>query len=129
MTTEQILIPDIGNFDSVDVIDVLVNVSGDLLGISVDKRLGSILEVVDGRYTGKVESTYMLKGAIVREWLKAPAYLAFGDSATSDFPFMLDASGPAFMINPGDRFRKKDTERANGRFVEVQYAGVEGGKP
>jgi len=26
MTTEQILIPDIGNFDSVDVIDVLVNV-------------------------------------------------------------------------------------------------------
>lgn len=32
MTTEQILIPDIGNFDSVDVIDVLVNV-GDSINI------------------------------------------------------------------------------------------------
>ena len=36
MTTEQILIPDIGNFESVDVIDVLVNV-GD--SISTDDSL------------------------------------------------------------------------------------------
>ena len=104
-------------------------VAGDLLGISEQKRIGSILEVVDGVYTGKVESTYMIKGAIVREWLRAPAYLAFGDSATSDLPFMLDAAGPAFMINPGDRFKKKDADKAKGRLVEVRYSGVEGDKP
>ena len=30
MTTEQILIPDIGNFDSVDVIDILVSVGDNI---------------------------------------------------------------------------------------------------
>lgn len=110
-------------------IDVLVKVAGDLLGIAPEYRLGSILEVKDDRYTGQVESTYMLKGPIVREWLEAPAYLAFGDSATSDIPFMLDAAGPAFMINPGDRFKKKDADKAKGRLVEVEYKAVEGDKP
>jgi len=110
-------------------LDVLVEVAGDMLGIGAKQRLGSILERVDGKYTGKVTSTYMLKGTVVREWLGAPAYLAFGDSATSDLPFMLDAAGPAFMINPGDRFKKKDLEHAAGRLVEVQYSLVESGKP
>ena len=100
-----------------------------MLGIGQEYRLGSILEVADGRYTGQVESTYMLKGPIVRDWLKAPAYLAFGDSATSDIPFMLDAAGPAFMINPGERFKKKDQDKAKGRLVEVRYSGVEGDQP
>ena len=38
-------------------------------------------------------------------------------------------AGPAFMINPGDRFKKKDLEHAAGRLVEVQYSRVESGKP
>lgn len=108
-------------------LDVLVDVAGDMLGIGPEQRIGSILEVKDAHYTGNVESTYMLKGTVVREWLGGPAYLAFGDSVNSDFPFMLDAAGPAFMINPDDRFKKKDQDIANGRFVEVRYEKVEGG--
>jgi phosphoserine phosphatase len=110
-------------------LDVLVDVAGDMLGIGPEQRIGSILEVKDEHYTGKVDSTYMLKGTVVREWLGGPAYLAFGDSVNSDFPFMLDAAGPAFMINPDDRFKKKDQDKANGRFVEVRYERVEGGNP
>jgi phosphoserine phosphatase len=110
-------------------LDVLVEVAGDMLGIGPAQRIGSILEVNGEIYTGKVDSTYMLKGTVVREWLGGPAYLAFGDSVNSDFPFMLDAAGPAFMINPDDRFKKKDQDKAGGRFVEVRYEKVEGGNP
>jgi phosphoserine phosphatase len=110
-------------------LDVLVEVAGDMLGVGPENRIGSLLEAKNETYTGKVDSTYMLKGTIVREWLGAPAYLAFGDSVNSDFPFMLDASGPAFMINPDERFKKKDLEKANGRFVELRFSKVEGGNP
>ena len=60
---------------------------------------------------GKRESTYMIKGAIVREWLRAPAYLAFGDSATSDLPFMPDAAGPAFRSTRATDSRRRTPTR------------------
>lgn len=106
-------------------LDVLVEVAGDLLGVGTSRRLGSVLRRDAGTYTGEVASTYVFKGTILRDWLRAPPFLAFGDSASSDLPFMLDAAGPAFMVNPGERFLKKDAELAGGRLVELRFANTE----
>lgn len=102
-------------------LDVLVNVAGEHLGIDADHRRGSALEIRDGRYTGNVESLYAQKAETVREWLDRPAFLGFGDSAESDFPFLHEVAGPVFMVNPDAAFRDRDIEDADGRFVILDF--------
>lgn len=101
-------------------LDVLAQATGDVLGLPRSQVIGSPLEQREGRYTGNViASTYAHKGAITRAWLPAPPTFAFGDSASSDFPMMLEAFGAAFMINPDERMQMRDHHSAGGRFLAV----------
>ncbi|MEK7706226.1 MAG: haloacid dehalogenase-like hydrolase [Myxococcota bacterium] len=108
--------------------DVLAWEAARVLGIPEGRAIGSLLEVVDGRYTGRVfDSTYYTKGTIVRQWLPAPPLLAFGDSVTSDFSMLAEAVGVGFMINPHEAFLARDAKEAGSRLVAVSYGSVEGG--
>ena len=105
-------------------LDVIVEAAGVYLGVDAAHRRGSPMELKGGLYTGRVESIYTLKAPVVRAWLEGPALLAFGDSARSDFQFMAEAAGAAFMINPDDKFLSKDTEQVGGRFVSVSFTNT-----
>ena len=100
---------------------MIVEAAGVYLGVDADYRKGSPMEVSDGRYTGKVESIYSLKAPVVRAWLGAPPLLAFGDSARSDFQFMAETAGAAFMVNPDVKFISKDAAQVGNRFVSLNF--------
>jgi phosphoserine phosphatase len=98
--------------------DVMVEEAGVLFGIAPGHALGSQLELRDGRFTGKVrDNSYDVKGFITRQWLAAPPVVAFGDSATSDFPMLLEATGAGFMVNARSSFVRRDVEEAGARLV------------
>ncbi|MCK5688764.1 haloacid dehalogenase-like hydrolase [Myxococcota bacterium] len=95
------------------------------LGVPEEQALGSMLEIVDGLYTGQVkDSTYYTKGSIVRQWLPSPPVLAFGDSPSSDFSMLQEALGAAFMLNPRPKLIKFDKEKAGGLMVGVRFSSV-----
>ncbi len=107
--------------------DVLVQEAGRLFGLPAERVRGSVLEVQDGEYTGRVlDNTYYVKGPITRQWLPAPPLVAFGDSPTSDFAMLLEATGAGFMINPRPSFVQRDLAEAGGRFVSLSFDGTEG---
>lgn len=107
-------------------LDPLALEGGRQLGVPAQRVLGSLLEIKDGRFTGKVrDSTYYTKAPIVRQWLPAPPLLAFGDSPTSDFMMLLEATGAAFMINPRAKLTDRDRAEAGGRMVPVRFEGIE----
>jgi len=107
--------------------DVLVAEAGRLLGLPEEHLLGSVLEVEKGVYTGDVrDNTYAVKDAIARQWLGAPPVLAFGDSPTSDFSMLLEATGAGFMVNPRPAFLARDREEAQARLVELTFSGTQG---
>lgn len=111
-------------------LDVLAEEGGRVLGVPEELVLGSVLVRKGGVYTGEVgDSTYYTKGAIVRQWLPAPPLMAFGDSPTSDFPMMLEAWGPAFMINPREKFQVRDDQEAGSRLVAVWFPATVGTAP
>jgi phosphoserine phosphatase len=107
-------------------LDPLAVEGAKMLGVPEDHALGSVLEVADGKYTGKVAaSTYYTKGAITRQWLPAPPLFVFGDSPRSDFSMLMEAVGPAFMINARDSFIERDDKEAGSRFVRVGFEATE----
>ena len=76
----------------------------------------------DGRYTGEVaDSTYYAKGAITRQWLKAPPLFAFGDSARSDFTMVVEAAAAGFMVHTRPDFVARDDKEAGGRLVGLNF--------
>jgi phosphoserine phosphatase len=106
---------------------VMVEAAGELFGLARGHSLGSILEIKDGRYTGLVaDNSYSIKGAITRQWLPAPPILAAGDSPTSDFPMLLEATGAGFMINPRPAYFKRNATEAFGRLTALVFDGTEG---
>lgn len=108
-------------------LDILAEEGGRLFGIPPERVLGSVLEIKDGRYTGKVaDSTYYIKGSVVRQWLPAPPLFAFGDSPSSDFGMLLESAGLAFMVNPRPRWKELDDSRAGSRLVALVYEATEG---
>jgi phosphoserine phosphatase len=108
-------------------LDVLAHHGADLLGVPRTRVLGSVLEVVNGHYTGKVvKSTYHTKGPLTRQLLSAPPLLAFGDSPRSDVPMLLEAVGAAFMVNPRPSLLERDRTDAGGRFVKLVFDVTEG---
>ncbi len=103
-------------------LDVLAKAAARAVGIDEEHAIGSSLEIVDGRYTGNVvTSTYEIKGPVLRQWVRVPPLMVFGDSATSDVPMMLEAAGTGFMVNPRQELLDKDKEVANGRFVALTF--------
>ena len=107
-------------------LDVLAWEAGKQFKVPRERVLGSLLEVKDGRYTGRVkDSAYYTKGAIVRQWMSAPPMIVFGDSPSSDFSMMLEAAGVSFMVNPRPKFLVLDEADANSRFVAVWFDSVE----
>jgi phosphoserine phosphatase len=106
--------------------DVLATESAKQVGIPREQALGSILAVKDGRYTGEVaDSTYYAKGAITRQWLKAPPLFAFGDSVRSDFTMVAEAAAVGFMIHSRPDFVARDDKETGGRLVGVDYNATE----
>ena len=106
-------------------LEPIVEAAGEYLGVPTSHRRGSPMEVQEGVYTGEVESLYAAKQSVVRTLLGGPALLGFGDSAASDFEFMVDVAGPVFMINPTAEFLAKENEHAGGRFVALRYSDTE----
>jgi phosphoserine phosphatase len=105
--------------------EVLVQEAGRLFGIPAERALGSTLEVEAGRYTGRVrENTYYSKGPLTRQWLPAPPIVAFGDSPTSDFAMLLEATAAGFMVNPRPPFLERDTKEAGARLVQLEFDGT-----
>lgn len=103
-------------------LDVLAKMGGRMLDVPMDRVIGSVLEVEDGRYTGKVvASTYYSKAPITRQWLPAPPMFAFGDSPTSDFPMLLESFGLGVMVNPRPALQQKEKIEADDRFVAVWF--------
>ena len=108
-------------------LDPLVQQAGKTLGVARATRMGSTLELKDGRYTGQVaHNTYAVKSPVVRQWLKSPPLFVFGDSARSDFPMMMEAVSTAFMVNPGSALTERDTKAAKGDMVTIEFAHQEG---
>jgi phosphoserine phosphatase len=102
--------------------DVMVEEAAGLFGLLPGHALGSALEVQAGRYTGRVrDNPYTSKASVARQWLASPPLLAFGDSSTSDFPMLLEASGAGFMMNPGPDFLARDRDEAGSRLVALRF--------
>jgi len=107
--------------------DVLVAEAGELLGIPKEHLLGSVIESKGGVYTGVVgDNPYAIKDSITRQWLSAPPVLSFGDSPTSDFSTLLEATVAGFMINPRGAFLLRDKQEAGGRLVSLSWSATEG---
>ncbi|HSI04933.1 MAG: HAD family hydrolase [Myxococcota bacterium] len=103
-------------------LDVLAKAAARAVGIPEDHAIGSALEVVDGRYTGQVvTSLYEIKGPVLRQWVRVPPLMVFGDSPVSDLPMMIEAVGTGFMVNPRQELLDKDKEVAQGRLVQVNF--------
>jgi phosphoserine phosphatase len=103
-------------------LDVLAKAAARGVGIPEDHAIGSALEIVDGRYTGQVlASLYDIKGPVLRQWVRVPPLMVFGDSPVSDLPMMLEAVGTGFMVNPRQELLDKDKEVAQGRLVSVKF--------
>ena len=80
----------------------------------------------DGVYTGKLaEGTYYIKGAVVRQWLATPPLLVFGDSASSDFSMLQEASVAGIMVNPSSRMLQRDAKEVDGRLLGVVFGSTE----
>lgn len=102
--------------------DVMVEAAAELFGLLPGHALGSALEVEGDRYTGRVkDNPYAIKAPVVRQWLPSPPLVAFGDSPTSDFPMLLEATGVGFMINPRPTFLTRDATEAGGRLVSLRF--------
>jgi phosphoserine phosphatase len=102
--------------------DLMVEAAAELFGLGPGHALGSVLEVEQGRFTGRVkDNPYAIKASIARQWLPSPPLLAFGDSPTSDFPMLLEATGAGFMINARPTFLTRDTTEAGGRLVTLRF--------
>ena len=107
-------------------LDVLGVEAGRQMGLPPERVVASRLEVVNGKYTGKVADTaFYSKGPIARQWLGAPPYIVFGDSPSSDLPMMRESTGTSFMVNPRPELLKKDDEVAGGRFVSITFDATE----
>ena len=97
-----------------------------MLGIDEKFVQGSRLGKADGKYTGKLaEGTYYIKGEVVRQWLDTPPLLVFGDSASSDFSMLQEASVAGIMVNPSSRMLQRDAKETNGRLLGVVFATTE----
>jgi len=107
-------------------LDVLAVEGAKGYSIPEARALGSVLEVVDGKYTGKVkDSAYYAKGAITRQWLPAPPLVAFGDSPSSDFTMLQESAGLGFLVNPREKLLAQDQNDAGGRLVALPFDGTE----
>lgn len=102
--------------------DLLAMEAAKILKVPLDHVLGSVLETQNGHYTGRVlASTYSIKGAIARQWLKAPPVFSFGDSPDSDFSMFQETMGVAFMLNPRPAMQARDKNEAFGKIVALWY--------
>ena len=107
-------------------LDILALEGARMLGIPEGLVQGSRLATKDGVYTGKLaEGTYYIKGAVVRQWLATPPLLVFGDSASSDFSMLQEASVAGIMVNPSSRMLQRDAKEVDGRLLGVVFGSTE----
>ena len=107
--------------------DFIAKAAAPYVGIGADHVIGHGMHVQDGAYAGLVDASGRPKWQMIRDALRVPPIVSFGNSS-SDLPMLDATAGPTFLVKPVSPAMRDAVAQRAGRTFGLHFDAAPSGE-